>query len=77
VEWLEHFKSGNQDILANMEVNLNIYGKCNYSGVHDEEPEPVPNLYDERRKTYFREHEKFLTTQEIEKIKQAELRQST
>jgi small subunit ribosomal protein S29 len=42
-----------------------LYGKINYSGVHDNDPEPVPNIEYKRRKSFFKDHEKFLYPEEI------------
>lgn len=30
-------------------MNAQLYGKFNLSGVHDEDPDPCPNFYDENR----------------------------
>lgn len=37
-----------------MPIKEEIYGKCHISGVRKDEYEPVPNLFDEGRQTYFR-----------------------
>lgn len=55
---LEDLYSCNSEIFAEMDVDMNIYGKFNLSGVHDEEPNPVPNFYIEDRQTYFYEYDK-------------------
>lgn len=56
VEWLQQFKKGNEELLKTLPVNLELFGKYNLSGVHDSDPDPVPNLYDERRKYHFKDY---------------------
>lgn len=36
-----------------MKVDMSLYGKIDLTGVHEEEYEPVPNIYYEQRQTYF------------------------
>ena len=57
IKILEDLFSCNREIFSEMEVDLNLYGKFNLSGVHDEEPNPVPNFYIEERQTYFYEYD--------------------
>jgi small subunit ribosomal protein S29 len=64
-EWLGNFRNANKTLLATININKDLYGKFNYSGVHDNEPEPVPNTFYKRRKAYFKDHEKFLYPEEI------------
>ncbi|CAK74508.1 unnamed protein product (macronuclear) [Paramecium tetraurelia] len=63
-EWLEQFKEANQEHLKTFQVDLSLYGKFNLSGVHDDDPDPCPNLYDERRGYHFKDFEKFTTQEE-------------
>jgi small subunit ribosomal protein S29 len=44
---------------------LSLYGKYNFSGVHDNDVDPVPNVYDPIRKYHFRDHEKFIDKEEV------------
>jgi small subunit ribosomal protein S29 len=64
--FLEQFCAANEKLLKEFKVNLNLWGKYNISGLHDHDPEAVPNLYDPLRKYYFRDHEQFLTKEEVE-----------
>jgi small subunit ribosomal protein S29 len=49
----------NEGSLKDFKINKEIYGKFNFSGLHDEDPEAVPDIYYSRRKAYFSEHKKF------------------
>ncbi len=53
------------ELIENIPVNTKLYGKINFSGVHENEPEPVPNMEYKRRKAFFKDHEKFLYPEEI------------
>ena len=41
-----------------MQINMKIYGKYDHAGVHDNEPNPVPNFYIEDKQVYFYDVEK-------------------
>ena len=64
-EFLEQFNSANEKLLKEFKVDLSLWGKYNISGQHDNEPEAVPNIYDPIRKYHFRDHEQFLTKEEV------------
>lgn len=49
----------NADALKDFKINKDIYGKYNFSGLHDDDPESVPDVYYKRRKAYFSEHKQF------------------
>lgn len=67
IKWLDQFKSVNEHLIKTLPVNLAIYGKMDITGVSpDEEFEPCPNLYDERRKTYSREIEEIYKERTLE-----------
>lgn len=55
-EFLEFFAHANKELLSKIEVNQEIYGKMGYSGIHQDEPSPVPNTYYKRRQAYFEDH---------------------
>lgn len=38
--------------MREFEVDLDVYGKCDISGVHDSEAEPCPRVWDEKLKTW-------------------------
>lgn len=40
-EVLRDFAVSNKDLLEEIEVDLDLYGKFDFSGVHDDEPAPV------------------------------------
>lgn len=42
-----------------------MYGKYNYSGIHDDDPIAVPNTHYKRRRAYFEDHKRFLFEEEI------------
>ena len=75
-ELLKHIKAQNEEVLATIPVNAKLYGKINQAGIHDDEPDPVPNLFDERRKVYFHEYKKFLYEEEIANAKESQITQS-
>jgi hypothetical protein len=52
MHFLLDFKIQNFDILKDIPVDLNEYGKCDFAGIRDGEPEAVPVLWDERREVY-------------------------
>lgn len=55
------------ELFKKIKVNHSLWGKYNFSGVHDNEVEAVPNIYDKRRKYFFDEHKKFLSKEEVAK----------
>ena len=40
-EVLRDFAVSNKDLLNEFEIDLSLYGKFDFSGVHDDEPAPV------------------------------------
>ena len=55
----------NLEIIRQLPVNMSIYGKYNGAGVHQNDPEPNPNLWDPDRKIFIRdEQEKHETAEE-------------
>ena len=58
IEWLDQFKTCNEHLLAKIQVKPELYGKFDITGTHEKEYEPVPNLWDERRKTFFNDIDK-------------------
>ena len=67
VDWLEEFRTTNGHLLKDMGVKGEIYGKMDLTGTHEEEYEPVPNIYYQDRQTYFNEvTEKFGERVEVE-----------
>lgn len=49
VQWLDQFSTANEHILKKMPVNFDIYGKCDVTGMREEDYEPVPNRWDPAR----------------------------
>jgi hypothetical protein len=37
------------EFVKKTKVNKDLYGKIDFTGVHDDEYNPIPNLYDPRR----------------------------
>jgi hypothetical protein len=52
MHFLIDFKIINYNLIKDIQVDLNEYGKCDFAGARDDEPEPVPVLWDERREVY-------------------------
>jgi len=52
VRLLKDFGTSNAQICREFDVDLNVYGKCDISGVHDDEAEPCPRVWDEKRKVW-------------------------
>lgn len=57
-KWLEQFRSANLELVKKTRVNLDLYGKIDYTGIHDNEYNPIPNLYDPKREVHFNEVDK-------------------
>lgn len=70
---LEDFYNSNKDILKYIAINQSLYGKYNFAGVHQDEPDPVPNFYiKNRRRNLFdvdNEHKFTETEKEREEYK--------
>lgn len=67
LEWLDEFKTTNQHILKDMKVNKDLYGKIDLTGCHENEFEPVPNIYYHDRQTYFNDiHKEYQDRVDIE-----------
>lgn len=49
---LEAFRHSNEEMLREMDVDMNHYGKYDISGVKDGEPEPCPNTWDPVRERW-------------------------
>lgn len=58
VEWLDQFKTCNEHLLSKIQIKPELFGKFDITGTHENEYEPVPNLWDERRQVHFDEIEK-------------------
>ena len=50
---LEDFYNSNQHLLEKIPIDLSIYGKFNFAGVHDEEPDPAYNFEIKNRRRKF------------------------
>lgn len=60
------------ELIRQIPVNKEIYGKYDGAGVHVNEPEPAPNLYDPERKVYFKDYEQFYHPDEKHLLEQAD-----
>lgn len=67
-ELLEDLKISNQARFEEMKVNLDLYGKFDMTGIHDDEPEPCPRVFDPRRRTYSDAWKEHLTEYELKQI---------
>ena len=67
----------NEELLKDIPVDMNLYGKFNLVGVHDDEPNPVPNAYNKWRKYHFYDSDKFLINWEIDYIKEEQRKYKT
>ena len=54
-----------------MDVNLDIYGKRDVTGQHDEDGEPCPRYWDEKRQCWSDEWKKFLNEYDLLMQKEA------
>lgn len=66
VKILEDFYVSNKEKLADISVDLNLYGKYNALGVHKEESNPVPNFFIKDREVYFYDSDQFVPAKELE-----------
>ena len=55
-------------LLRKIEVDLSLYGKFNPAGVHQNEPEPVPNFYIPEKDIHFYDSDWFISKEEFEAI---------
>lgn len=51
-ELLKHLLISNKEIFLETPVDMSLYGKMDYTGHRDGDPEPVPRVWDERRKVW-------------------------
>jgi len=65
VKFLQFVKRVNQEVLEAIQVDLDIYGMIDISGVHKNDIEPVPDTFDPRREINFKDSDKFLYDFEI------------
>jgi hypothetical protein len=68
VHFLKDIKIVNFKLLQKTPVNLNEYGKYNFVGTRDDEPEPNPIIWDDRSQTYTDSWKEWNTTPEEEII---------
>lgn len=47
---------------------MSLYGKCDYTGVKDDDPEPCPRVWDPKRRVWSDSWKEFLYEPEIEEI---------
>jgi hypothetical protein len=69
-QFLIDFKIINYNLLKEIPVDLNDYGKYNIVGVKDTDPEPNPVLWDDRKQVYTDSWKEFNTVPEEEIIMQ-------
>lgn len=50
--YLQDFKTSNELLLRNTDVDMSIFGKYDITGVKDGDPEPCPRVWDPRRQTW-------------------------
>lgn len=46
------FRHSNEQLLSEIDVDMSLYGKRDYSGMKDGEPEPCPRVWDPKRKCW-------------------------
>ena len=49
---LYDFRHSNEQNLREFDVDMSLYGKFDYTGHKDGDPEPVPRYWDHERKTW-------------------------
>jgi hypothetical protein len=69
-EFLEDIRFSNQQKFEELKVNLDIYGKFDMTGIHDDEPEPCPRVFDTRRRVWSDSWKDHLTEFELKQIAQ-------
>ena len=62
---LQDFKTANAQLSREFDVDLDVYGKCDITGVHDDEAEPCPNVWDAKRQTWTDAWKEMLVEPEI------------
>lgn len=61
---LDDFYQSNEHLLDQIPMDLSIYGKYNFVGVHDDEPAPVYNFdIKNRRRNFYDVDEEFKITE--------------
>jgi hypothetical protein len=63
-EFLKNFKATNLELIKDIPVNKNLYGKYNSAGIHENEPNPNPVIYIPERKVYSNDWEQFVSEEE-------------
>ena len=51
-QFLTDFRTSNEKLLGEVDVDLSLYGKIDMSGIKDGEPEPNPKVWDPERQTW-------------------------
>lgn len=69
-ELLEDILIANEQKFEEIKVDLSIYGKYDQTGIHDDEPEPCPRVYDPRRRTWSDAWKDHLNEMELKEIAQ-------
>jgi len=54
--------------LREFDVDMSLYGKCDFTGVREGDPEPCPRVWDPRRKVWSDAWKEFLYDIEIKMI---------
>lgn len=57
--FLKDFVETNRHLLASIPVDPKLYGKFNFAGCHESEPEAVPNTYDEWTQARMHDSDKY------------------
>jgi small subunit ribosomal protein S29 len=65
---LSDFRYSNEQLLQDFEVDMNLYGKFDISGVKDGDPEPCPRTWDPKRQTWSDEWKNQLFDIELQRI---------
>eukprot|EP01016_Furgasonia_blochmanni_P047849 TRINITY_DN7069_c0_g1_i3.p1 TRINITY_DN7069_c0_g1~~TRINITY_DN7069_c0_g1_i3.p1 ORF type:complete len:535 (-),score=119.21 TRINITY_DN7069_c0_g1_i3:242-1846(-) len=63
-EFLADFRRCNLEKIREIPVNMSLYGHYNYSGVHKDDPDPNPKLWDPERQIWSNSWEKFVDEDE-------------
>ena len=66
VKTLKDFGTVNAQMSREFDVDLDVYGGCDITGVHDTEAEPCPRVWDELRKCWTDEWKQMLYEPEIQ-----------
>ena len=67
-ELLQAIHTANTVILNEIDVDINLYGKCDLAGHHQDDPDPVPKIFDADRKCWNDDWRKLFPNEKIKEV---------